>query len=261
MAEGASGRGPPPAWGFVLAPAPVTATPLPPGLVPTPAPMAVPMPGSMPVLAAVLPEPSGSKAAASNAPTLEARRVTARTVLDKVLWAIDFLADPGGASRPAIAKCVASTFGETSPLLLKKALSAGVKIGRLVQTGQRFALSDVQLVPRTGTIVRKTILKEGTGAVAKMGDKVDVKYVGTLASDGSEFDRSAHIHFTLGEGEVIKGWDREGGILGMRVGERARLEVPPSLGYGKRGAGPEIPPDATLIFEVTLNKITCAAEP
>jgi FKBP-type peptidyl-prolyl cis-trans isomerase len=79
-----------------------------------------------------------------------------------------------------------------------------------------------------------------------------MKYVGKLA-DGTKFDSAAHFKFTLGAGEVIKGWDA--GVLGMQVGEEAALVVPPSLGYGKRGAPPEIPGDATLHFTVVLNRI------
>lgn len=80
-----------------------------------------------------------------------------------------------------------------------------------------------------------------------------MKYIGTLLEGGAQFDRAAHFSFTLGAGEVIRGWDI--GVAGMRVGERARLVVPSKLGYGKRGAPPEIPGDATLVFDVTLNKI------
>jgi FKBP-type peptidyl-prolyl cis-trans isomerase len=177
----------------------------------------------------------------------------ARTVVGKVLGAVERLAEPGGASRQAIAKCVAAEFGETSAALLKKALATGVSSGKLVQTGQRFSLAGVTLVAREGTVVTKTVLREGKGAAAERGDEVDVKYIGTLLSDGSKFDSASHFKFTLGAGDVIKGWDQ--GVAGMKVGEKARLEVPPSLGYGKKGSPPEIPGDATLVFEVTLNQI------
>ena len=65
--------------------------------------------------------------------------------------------------------------------------------------------------------------------------------------------KAGKFTFTLGAGDVIKGWDL--GVAGMRVGEKARLVVPPKLGYGKRGSGKEIPPDSTLIFELTLKAI------
>ena len=178
-----------------------------------------------------------------------------KTVLDKVLHAIETLADPQGASRPAIAKCVKESFGEVSAPLLKKALASGVASGKLTPHGtQRFSLTGVTIAPREGESVSKTVLKAGKdGPKAEAGDDVDVAYVGTLEADGSTFDRAAHFRFTLGAGEVIKGWDQ--GVSGMSVGERARLVVPPKLGYGKRGSGAAIPPDSTLIFEITLNKI------
>ena len=99
-------------------------------------------------------------------------------------------------------------------------------------------------------------IEVGTGAEAVKGQPVSVHYTGWLV-DGTKFDsshdRGEPLQFALGRGQVIKGWDQ--GVLGMRVGEKARLVVPPSLGYGKRGSPPEIPGDATLDFTVTLNKI------
>ena len=176
-----------------------------------------------------------------------------KTVLDKVCDAIALLAEPGGASRVAIAKAVNAAHEGVKPALLKKALADGVKKGKLEQNGQRFALVGVELAPRVEISVEKTVLSEGSGPEAQQGDTVDMAYVGTLQQDGSCFDKATSFKFTLGGGDVIKGWDR--GIVGMRVGEKARLVVPPSLGYGKRGSGKDIPPDSTLVFEVTLKKI------
>ncbi|MEK7562722.1 MAG: FKBP-type peptidyl-prolyl cis-trans isomerase [Patescibacteria group bacterium] len=100
------------------------------------------------------------------------------------------------------------------------------------------------------------ILKEGTGTQAKPGDAVTVDYVGTL-KNGTKFDssidRSTPFQFTLGQNRVIKGWEL--GVLGMRVGEKRKLTIPPELGYGTTGAGGVIPPDSTLIFEVDMLKI------
>ena len=98
------------------------------------------------------------------------------------------------------------------------------------------------------------ITKQGTGAHAKAGDTVSVHYTGTL-TDGTKFDssrdRGEPIEFPLGAGRVIKGWDE--GIAKMKVGDQAILVIPPSIGYGARGAGNGlIPPDATLIFIVEL---------
>ncbi|NTW28670.1 MAG: FKBP-type peptidyl-prolyl cis-trans isomerase [Coriobacteriia bacterium] len=96
----------------------------------------------------------------------------------------------------------------------------------------------------------------GSGAVAKNGDKVTVNYTGWL-TNGTKFDssysRNEPFSFTLGAGQVIAGWDQ--GVSGMKVGGKRKLTIPPSLGYGARGAGGVIPSNATLIFEVELLKI------
>jgi peptidylprolyl isomerase len=97
------------------------------------------------------------------------------------------------------------------------------------------------------------LTKKGTGPQAKAGDTVSVHYTGTR-TDGTKFDssrdRGEPIEFPLGRGRVIKGWDE--GIAMMHVGDQAVLVIPPTIGYGSRGAGGVIPPDATLIFVVEL---------
>ena len=102
--------------------------------------------------------------------------------------------------------------------------------------------------------------KLGDGAVAEAGMTVSVHYTGWLfdeaAADkkGGKFDssrdRGQPFQFTLGHGEVIAGWDQ--GVLGMKVGGQRTLTIPPDLGYGARGAGGVIPPNATLVFDVEL---------
>jgi FKBP-type peptidyl-prolyl cis-trans isomerase len=98
----------------------------------------------------------------------------------------------------------------------------------------------------------------GTGAEAKSGDKVSVQYVGTLFNGGKQFDASwdngkKPFQFTIGQGQVIQGWDQ--GIPGMKVGGRRVLVIPPDLAYGASGSPPTIPANAPLVFVVDLKKI------
>src|SRR5262249_60668490 len=98
-------------------------------------------------------------------------------------------------------------------------------------------------------------LKEGTGDAAKAGDTVEVHYTGWL-KDGKKFDSSVGkqpFTFKLGAGMVIKGWDE--GVAGMKAGGKRKLIIPAELGYGARGAGGVIPPNAELTFEVELLQI------
>jgi peptidylprolyl isomerase len=117
-------------------------------------------------------------------------------------------------------------------------------------------------IPKASGAAPKTLkvedLIQGNGAAAKSGDKISVRYVGVLFTTNKEFDSSwkrgkAPFQLTLGQGQVIQGWDQ--GLVGMKVGGRRRLTIPPDLAYGAQGQPPTIPANSTLVFDVDLTKI------
>ncbi len=112
---------------------------------------------------------------------------------------------------------------------------------------------DTAAMTRTPTGLRYQSLAQGQGEEARAGRKVSVHYTGWLPN-GEKFDssrdRNQPFEFTLGAGQVIAGWDE--GVAGMKVGGRRKLVIPPDLAYGTAGAPPDIPPGATLVFDVEL---------
>ena len=101
--------------------------------------------------------------------------------------------------------------------------------------------------------LEKEQLVEGNGPVAAKGHRVSVHYTGWL-TNGQKFDSSVDrgqpFEFELGRGQVIQGWDQ--GVVGMKVGEKVKLTIPPEMAYGERGFPGAIPPNSTLVFEVEL---------
>ena len=117
--------------------------------------------------------------------------------------------------------------------------------------------TEPKVTPPSGAAPKKLEVKDlitGTGAEAKDGDKLTVNYVGVLFKGGKEFDaswkRKQPFEFTLGQGQVIKGWDQ--GVAGMKVGGRRELVIPSELAYGKTGSPPTIPANAPLVFVIDL---------
>ena len=112
------------------------------------------------------------------------------------------------------------------------------------------------LAPTTSAPYSQTDLVVGTGTVAASGNLVTVGYTGWLHDSsrpdvkGTQFDSRPSYGFRLGTGAVIRGWDQ--GLVGMRVGGQRRLVIPPELAYGNTSPGAPIPPNATLVFDVTL---------
>ncbi len=113
--------------------------------------------------------------------------------------------------------------------------------------------AEAQKAMTTPSGVKIEMVKEGQGPFPKAGQTVVVHYTGTL-TNGTKFDssrdRGQPFSFPLGKGQVIKGWDEA--LAAMKIGTRATITIPPELGYGARGAGNVIPPNATLIFDVEL---------
>jgi FKBP-type peptidyl-prolyl cis-trans isomerase len=151
------------------------------------------------------------------------------------------------------AKTQASTPAETTtaPTATKVTPSSGE---RNISTKPKIPKAD----GAAPTTLKVEDLIEGKGAAAKSGDKVSVRYVGNLYDTNKEFDSSwkrgkAPFELTLGQGQVIQGWDQ--GLVGMKVGGRRRLTIPPDLAYGAQGQPPTIPANSTLVFDVDLTKI------
>ena len=136
---------------------------------------------------------------------------------------------------------------------MKRLLAALMMLGMLSPTFTQGATMSETKTTTTASGLKYEDVKQGTGEVATAGKNVSVHYTGWL-TDGKKFDsskdRGQPFEFPLGGGRVIKGWDE--GVQGMKVGGVRKLTIPASLGYGSRGAGGVIPPDATLVFEVEL---------
>ncbi|MBL7714240.1 MAG: FKBP-type peptidyl-prolyl cis-trans isomerase [Bdellovibrionales bacterium] len=120
-----------------------------------------------------------------------------------------------------------------------------------------FSISNVEAKLHPRTKFSKIILKEGNGPSAREGDTLVVNYRMILTSNGkvidSSFDRGQPFKFTLGDGQVIRGWDR--GLAGIRKGEKRKIFIPYRMAYGSKGAGGMIPPYSDLISEVELVEI------
>ena len=135
-------------------------------------------------------------------------------------------------------------------------------IAAVLACGLMAGCSPADVPPAHGSVaeLQRIDLVNGTGAVAAPGDEVSVHYTGWLFDEtaaeqrGPQFDssrdRGTPLTFRLGAGRVIRGWDD--GVAGMRIGGTRVLLIPAELGYGRRGAGGAIPPDASLVFEVEL---------
>lgn len=150
--------------------------------------------------------------------------------------------EEGGDAEPAEAPATEETAEPTpAPIATSYAAELGI---------------DLESMEQAESGLRYEVQEEGTGEVARLDDTVVVHYTGWLP-DGTKFDssrdRDEPFSFLLGAGRVIPGWDE--GVAGMKVGGKRKLVIPPDLGYGARGAGNVIPPDATLVFDIELLEV------
>lgn len=148
-----------------------------------------------------------------------------------------------------------SPFGQLSPQPAAVEQSQDLQTAPQEQTATTTMPTDITQLMMKDDIV-------GTGATAEAGDSVTVNYVGAL-TNGTVFDASANhgttgFTFTLGAGQVIKGWDR--GLVGMKEGGKRTLLIPAALAYGDQSPAPSIPPNSALIFEVELLKVQKAGQ-
>lgn len=169
--------------------------------------------------------------------------------MDKIVAVIREHRAAAGSSRQSIVKSLAS-LGVTNESAIKKALQKGVADGVLTQNKASFLVAG-ETYEDTSEKVGIQEVATGTGDAVAAGDTVTISYKGTLV-DGHQFD-AGNLSFTVGGGEVVKGMDS--GVRGMAVGGRRVLTIPASLGYGKRGSAPDIPPNATLVFDIRLLKM------
>lgn len=155
--------------------------------------------------------------------------------------------EDGAAAEPSVAKEGAAEGKKAEKKPEKKAEK---KAGKKDEDGKPEEQSSGKRTIAGGLIIEDK--KVGSGAVAKHGSRVGMRYVGKLTS-GKIFDQNTSgkpFSFKLGAGQVISGWDK--GLIGMSVGSERRLTIPPAMAYGKSGAAPVIPPNATLVFDVKL---------
>lgn len=148
-----------------------------------------------------------------------------------------------------IAVCVCASFGQTKKRTIRttKRTTTRTTIKKMTEKSIK------QQAITTASGLTYIITKHGDGVAIKAGDDVIVNYTGLL-TNGTKFDssldRNDTFSFNVGAGQVIKGWDE--GLQKLRVGDHATLIIPASIGYGSRGAGGVIPPDATLIFIIEV---------
>ena len=187
--------------------------------------------------------------------TLMRKNVTALTclILALALSACGSQAKDSRDSAAGAAPPADQTTTETQPSAAAAAPAANGKISTDLK--KKPAIPKPSGSPPTKLVIEDVV--KGKGKAAGKGDKVTVEYVGVAFSTGEQFDASwdngQPFDFTLGQGDVIPGWDE--GVAGMKVGGRRKLTIPAELAYGAQGSPPAIGPNETLVFVVDLKKV------
>jgi peptidylprolyl isomerase len=168
----------------------------------------------------------------------------------------------GGSAKESDADKFAQTAAQQAKTLKAPAPTPAPTATKVTPSAGEQDIATKPKIPKATGAAPTTLKVEdlivGNGAAAKSGDKISVRYVGNLYDNNKEFDSSwkrgkAPFQLTLGQGSVIQGWDQ--GLVGMKVGGRRRLTIPPNLAYGAQGQPPTIPANSTLVFDVDLTKI------
>jgi peptidylprolyl isomerase len=162
-------------------------------------------------------------------------------------------------AQPVSRRAAIAAFGAGGAALLAAdapalAATKPASDGKWAARYEEFAAEEFADFSSTASGLQYQVIEEGFGVKPLSGQKVKAHYAGYLYPSGAKFDasydRRSPLEFQVGVGRVIKGWDEA--LLDMKVGEKRMLKIPPALGYGSRGAGGVIPPDATLVFYVEL---------
>lgn len=180
-----------------------------------------------------------------------------KTVIDKIIEAIRILKSPTGSSTQAIIKHCKTEYDFDNVKSLKKAIQTGITKNMLTQLKNSYLVTgDALYEDSSEKIIIEEINKSKSNddAIVKDGNTVNISYKGTLFENNKLFDSGKNFIFTVGaDAEVIKGMNE--GVKGMRIGDRRKITIPSSLGYGKRGSSPDIPPNSILCFDITLKSI------
>ena len=187
-----------------------------------------------------------------SSPVAEEKVKTTPPIAEAIIEAIRNLKSHGGSSIKAIIKQLKlkEEGGGLKEDLIKKCLKDGTANGTFIKNKASFLVAGDPIYADLSDKVTIKEIEEGKGdRIVKRGDTISIKYRGSLATNGEEFDKG-DLTFQAFGGEVVKGFDHS--VCGMKIGGKRICDIPSSLGYGKRGSPPEIPPNSDLVFEIEL---------